>query len=187
MSTANEDELNRVVEVDRVRHLKAGAKKHLSNAKNDGCFHLERVKVLDLLVGAIPHRVDADWVHTVLVFVTHRLGTIRQQRAIFLPATVTKDLCAHGCEVVVDDTTEERVNAHQCEDVLDCIELRRERVRVLFAGKQQPDGECEQNGTVVDVAEHDTKQEWEADDCEDSWIGFLVAWNSVSVHDLLEY
>ena len=37
-----------------------------------------------------------------------------------------------------------------------------------------------------DVAEHDTEEEWEGDDCRDSWVELLVVWGTVGINHILE-
>lgn len=39
---------------------------------------------------------------------------------------------------------------------------------------------------MPDIAEHDTKQEWENGDGVKSRVDFLVSWDTISVNDLLE-
>ena len=39
---------------------------------------------------------------------------------------------------------------------------------------------------MTDISEHHTKEEWEGDNCEITWIYFFVHWYSISVSDLLE-
>ncbi len=38
---------------------------------------------------------------------------------------------------------------------------------------------------MSDIAEHDSKKEWEGDSCEDWWVDLLIARNTVSVSDFL--
>lgn len=38
---------------------------------------------------------------------------------------------------------------------------------------------------MTNITKHDTEQEWERNTSEDSWVNFLVGWNSVSVDNLL--
>ena len=39
---------------------------------------------------------------------------------------------------------------------------------------------------MTNVSEHDSKQEWEGHTCEETWVNFLVIWDTVCVNDLLE-
>lgn len=38
-----------------------------------------------------------------------------------------------------------------------------------------------------DIAEHDSEEEWEGDDCWHGWVELFVGWCTVRVNDLLEY
>ena len=39
---------------------------------------------------------------------------------------------------------------------------------------------------MAHVSEHHTKEEWVSDNRENSWIGFSIVWNTVSIHNFLE-
>jgi hypothetical protein len=44
----------------------------------------------------------------------------------------------------------------------------------------------ENDETVPNVAEHDSKQEWERHNCEQAWVNLLIGSNAIVVHDSLK-
>lgn len=60
------------------------------------------------------------------------------------------------------------------------------RIFKLTVAFHQVDTKEEKSATMHDISKHNSEEEWEHDDCENSGIDFLISRNSVGIHDLLE-
>lgn len=101
-------------------------------------------------------------------------------------ATV-KDVKWNGEELVVDESTVSRHNAHKKEKVSEFSDLS--KAIPLEDITQHDDGESseEQEGTVTHVTEHHTKEEWEGDNGDRHWVGLLVSGDTVSIDNQLPW
>lgn len=68
---------------------------HLEDSDDDGEFHLERVEVIELVRGAEPFGVEAEWVHAAF-FLRSELFNWR------LAITAAENVQRQGEELVVD-------------------------------------------------------------------------------------
>ena len=107
------EQLGSVFKVYRVEGLLNNTKSHVRNGKNNRNFHLERVQEYELLLGAVPDRINADWVNAVGV----------SPRASFWIVTGLEEVHRNRHEIVVHQTAVDREECHQEEHISNLINI----------------------------------------------------------------
>ena len=134
-------------------------------------------------------RVDAVWNRSNLE--GNRLEHVIVMRLVVnlchLEAAVP-DPQRYGHQVVVNEASKCSEKAHKNKNIAhaeDCFHAWSFRSNEV-AKKAQNRASKEKDEAVADISEHYTKEVWESNNGEHTWVDLLVGGNAISVYDLLE-
>ena len=174
----------RALKVQVVRHVEQDRKRHVHDTKHDRELHLERVGEHEVVLGAVPHGINARKVHG-----ARRLGHKRALAARPCPAAPEEERAA-AKDIVVHEAGEYGKEAHQQDDVAAVEEHLRDlvqaRARELALEPDHGAGREGHEHAVAHVAKHDGEEEGEGDDRVQARVRLLVRRDAVCVHDRLE-
>lgn len=204
------DHFNSRTSVLSVNHLADNSKLHEHDSQNNGQLHLDSVELLDVVFRQLPDWVHSEWVHAEVAVVVLGLswvapgGAVHEEFSIVVEGVGVKELVVQrhwslsvaGAEqihwereeLVVQQSSVAGEEAHQGKEVpafhhsfeawvSGCFEFVLEHY--------QDESEHQNDGSVTQVTEHDSEEEWETDGGKGGWVEFLVVRHSILVHNQL--
>mmetsp|Transcript_3937 Transcript_3937/g.8463 ORF Transcript_3937/g.8463 Transcript_3937/m.8463 type:complete len:356 (+) Transcript_3937:1110-2177(+) len=174
---------------------------HVQHTQQDAHLHLDTVEVGQLGLTAAPCRVHSKWVGLTAgeLDVTTRMRAVAQvswpsgrrlATDVASELGVTAKSHGHSKELVVQGADIHGKEGHQQDAVAAAkrhaahiIKLRLSEAALV---EDQEQGKQEHEDTMAKVAKHDSEQEGEGHDGEDSWVHLTVVGNAVRIHNGLE-
>mmetsp|Transcript_55500 Transcript_55500/g.160823 ORF Transcript_55500/g.160823 Transcript_55500/m.160823 type:complete len:250 (+) Transcript_55500:1020-1769(+) len=179
--------------MDGVGEPQQQAYDHLHHAQDHGGLHFHRVHVDQLILRAMPCRVDTEWIRTGPTFIPsvepgrwlvgHNLSWLSVSGR-HLPPRV-EERKADGEKIVVEEPDVDGEEPHHEQNIPCIVQLGVLELDVLGA----PDGinaDKQQHGSMAHVPVHHAEQEWEGDHCEERRVRLPVPRQAVGVDELLE-
>ncbi len=175
-------EVVRLPEVNSVSRTQRDPQTHLSDSHENGHFHFQGVVEVEGISRCVPIGVDAERVN-VIPTRDHDESAIRHPSA-------GEQRHADAERFVVHEAGEDGEDGHHDDHVSACEKHGEHLAQVLpqhiLLVLQHPRREDEHQQAVANVTEHDSEEEGEGDDGEDSGVGLLVPRHTVCIHDVLK-